>query len=62
MTDEATQTQHAAECRERAARYEALAAEARERGHMQVSIEFSGRAAQELIEASRIEEGIRKLS
>jgi hypothetical protein len=49
--------QQAAERRDRAARYETLAAEAQQRGDIQLSIEFASKAAEELVEASRIEEG-----
>jgi hypothetical protein len=52
--------QKAAEFRERAAKYEALAAEARQRGNIEMSIEFDRKAVEELVEASRIEEGVSK--
>jgi len=63
MTGETTRAeamQQVAEHRQRAARYEMLAAEAQQRGDIQVSIDFASKAAEELIEASRIEEGIGK--
>jgi hypothetical protein len=63
MTDEAKHAeamQKAAEFRARAARYDALAAEARQRGDMQMSVEFDRKAIEELAEASHVEEGIRK--
>ena len=64
MVDEAdkrTEAIHrAAEFRERAARYEFLAAEARQRSDTQMSIEFENMAAKELAEASRIEADIDK--
>ncbi len=63
MTDEAKKRteaiRRAAECRERAAKYEALSAEARRRGDIQMSIEFASKAAEEQIEAHHIEEGIK---
>ncbi len=58
MVDEAdkrTEALHrAAEFRDRAARYESLAAEARQRGDTQMSIEFENMAAKELAEADRV--------
>jgi len=53
--------QNAAECRDRAARYEMLAAEASQRGEIQISIDLTSKAAEELAEANRIEEEIRNL-
>ncbi len=50
--------QRAAEYRERAAQYEKLSEEARQRGDAQMSIEFARKAAEELTEASRIEDSI----
>ena len=50
----------AAECRERAARYNALSVEAERRGDTQMSMEFASKAAEEESEALRIEEGISK--
>jgi hypothetical protein len=58
MTKETIRTeamQQAAECRERAHTYEALAAEAQKRGDTRLCIEFTSKAAEELVEASRIE-------
>jgi hypothetical protein len=64
MTDEAKRraeaSERAAECRERAAQYEALANEAKQRGDIAMSTDFACRAAEEQIEARRIEEGISK--
>jgi DICT domain-containing protein len=64
MTDEtkkrAEAIQRAAEYRERAARYEALADEAKQRGDIEMSTKFASSAAEERIEARRIEEGIGK--
>ena len=50
----------AAECRERAARYNALSIEAERRGDMQMSMEFASKAAEEESEALLIEEGMGK--
>jgi hypothetical protein len=64
MTKEAKRTEaihRAAEFRERAARYHALATEAQQRGDVQMSIEFERKAAEELAEANRIKEDIGKL-
>jgi len=52
--------QRVAEFRERAEKYNSLAMEAQRRGDMQMSIEFERRAAEELTEASRIEDGLGK--
>ena len=64
MPDEAKKRteaiQRAAEHRGRAAQYDALADEAKQRGDAQMSIDFSSKAAEERIEAGRIEEGINK--
>ena len=54
--------ERAAQCRARAAQYEALADEAKQRGDIETSIKFAGSAAEERIEAHRIEEGLNKLS
>lgn len=62
MADEAKQraeaSQRAAACRERAGQYEALANEAKQRGDIAMSSDFASRAAEEWIEARRIEQGI----
>jgi len=62
MTDDAKKrteaSQRAAECRERAAQYEALANEAKERGDAEMSTKFASSAVEERMEARRIEEGI----
>jgi hypothetical protein len=62
MTDEAEKraeaNRRAAEHRERAAQYEALADEAKKRGDMEMSTNFASSAADERIEARRIEESI----
>jgi len=50
----------AAECRERAARYNALSVEAERRGDMQMRMEFASKAAEEESEALLIEEGMGK--
>ena len=64
MVDEAdkrTEALHqAAEFRDRATRYESLAAEARQRGDTQMSMEFENMAAKELAEADRVEADIGK--
>jgi hypothetical protein len=60
-TDKQTEAIHrTAEFRERAARYESLAVEARHRGDTQMSIEFETMAAKELTEASHVESDIGK--
>jgi hypothetical protein len=51
----------AAQCRVRAAEYDSLADEAKQRGDIEMSIEFAKSATEERIEALRIEEGISKL-
>jgi hypothetical protein len=64
MSDEAKKraeaSDRAAECRERAAQYEALANEAKLRGDIEMSTNFACRAAEERIEAQRIEQGTGK--
>ena len=50
----------AAECRERAARYNALSIEAERRGDTPMSTEFASKAAEEESEALLIEEGMGK--
>ena len=50
--------QRAAECRERATQYEALADEAKQRGNIEMSLSFANSAAEERTEARRIEESI----
>jgi hypothetical protein len=52
--------QRAAECRERAAQYESLADEAKQRGDIEMSTKFASSATEERLEARRIEEGIGK--
>lgn len=59
MREEAIQL--AAESRERAAHYNALSVEAERRGDTQMSTEFASKAADEQIEALRIEESIKEL-
>ena len=65
MTDEAEKRaeaiQRAAEYRERAANYESLSEEAQRKGDSQMSIEFARKAAEEAIEARRIEASISEL-
>jgi len=46
----------AAECRERAAKYEALAQEAKERGDIEMSSQFASSAVAERQEAQRLEQ------
>lgn len=48
--------QRAAECRGRAAQYEALANEAKLRGDIEMSTQFASSAAAEWMEARRLEE------
>jgi len=48
--------QQAAECRGRAAQYEALANEAKLRGDVEMSTQFASSAAEEWMEARRLEE------
>jgi rubrerythrin len=65
MTDEAKKRtdaiQRAVECcRERAAQYDALADEAKQRGDFELSTKFASSAVEERVEARRIEEGIGK--
>jgi rubrerythrin len=52
--------QQAAECRERAAQYDVLANEAKQRGDNEMSANFASSAYEERNEARRIEEGIGK--
>jgi hypothetical protein len=65
MTDKADKRaeaiRRAAEYRERAASYESLSEEAQRKGDSEMSIEFARKAAEETIEASRIEAGIAEL-
>ncbi|MFY9598643.1 MAG: hypothetical protein WB540_08630 [Pseudolabrys sp.] len=62
MTDKAekrdAEIRRAAEHRERAAQYEALADEAKQRGDTEMSAKFASSAAEERIEAHRIDESI----
>jgi hypothetical protein len=62
MTDKAekrdAEIRRAAEHRERAAQYEALADEAKQRGDMEMSAKFASSAAEEWIEAHRIDERV----
>ena len=62
MADEAKKHaeafRRAAECRERAAQYEALADEAKQRGNIEMSLSFASSAAEERMEARRIEDSI----
>jgi hypothetical protein len=62
MTDKAekrdAEIRRAAEHRERAVQYEALADEAKQRGDMEMSAKFASSAAEERIEAHRIDESI----
>ena len=62
MTDNADKRaeaiRRAAEHRERAASYESLSEEAQRKGDSEMSIEFARKAAEEAIEASRIEAGV----
>jgi len=48
--------QRAAECRGRAIQYEALANEAKLRGDIEMSTQFASSAAEEWLEARRLEE------
>ena len=63
MTDElekrAAAIKRAAEYRERAANYASLSKEAEQRGDAQMSVEFARKAADEEVEANRIEAGIK---
>ena len=65
MTDKADKRaeamRRAAENRERAASYESLSEEAQRKGDSEMSIEFARKAAEEAIEASRIEAVIDEL-
>jgi hypothetical protein len=59
-TDPQLETKHrAAACRERAAQYEALAAEAKERGDVEMSASFAASAVEERLEAQRLEDSLR---
>lgn len=62
MTDKAekrdAEIRRAAEHRERAAQYEALADEAKQRGDTEMSAKFASSDAEERIEAHRIDESI----
>jgi len=62
MTDESKKRteamQRAAECRDRAAQYDALADEAKQRGDNEMSANFASSAHEERNEARRIEESI----
>jgi hypothetical protein len=63
MTDKAKRREamkRAAEYRQRAAEYEAFSVEAQQRGEIEMSIEFARKAAEELAEASRIDESASK--
>jgi rubrerythrin len=64
VTDEAKKRaeaiQRADECQERAAQYDALADDARQRGDIELSTRFASSAHQERLEARRIEEDIGK--
>jgi len=66
MTDETKKgteaIQRAAECRGRAARYEALANEAKLRGDFEMSTQFAASAAAEWLEARRLEDSANKSS
>jgi hypothetical protein len=61
-TDEADKRtvamQRAAECRARAGQYERLAEEAKERGDFEMSSTFAASAAEERLEAQRIQDAI----
>lgn len=54
--------QRAAEYRQRASQYEALAEEAKQRGDYDVSSKFASSAYEERNEARKIENGVSKLS
>ena len=64
MTDQTSKrteaVQRAAQCRERAAQYEALANEAKQRGDIEMSTQFANSAAQEWTEARRLQESAGK--
>ncbi len=64
MTDEAKKRtealQRAAQCRERAAQYDALSAEAKQRGDNEMSSKFASSAHEERVEARRIQELINR--
>lgn len=60
MSDTRTETIHkAAALRERAAQYELLAAEAKERGDIEMSMSFAASAAEERMEAQRLEDSLK---
>ena len=65
MSDEAKKraeaSDRAAECRERAAQYEDLADEPKRRGDIEMSTNAARRAAEERLEAQRIDQGIGQL-
>ena len=59
-TDPRTETRHrAAAARERAARYEALAEEAKRRGDNEMSSSFASSAVEERMEAQRLEDSLK---
>src|SRR5262245_59687181 len=59
-TDPRTETKHrAAACRERAAQYESLAAEAKLRGDNEMSASFASSAVEERMEAQRLEDSLK---
>ena len=59
-TDPHTEIKHrAAASRERAAQYKSLAAEAKERGDFEMSTSFAASAAEERIEAQRLEDSLK---
>jgi len=58
--DPRTETKHrAAACRERAAQYEALAAEAKLRGDNEMSASFASSAVEERMEAQRLDDSLK---
>jgi hypothetical protein len=60
VSDARTETIHkAAALRERAAQYESLAAEAKERGDIEMSMSFAASAAEERMEAQRLEDSLK---
>jgi len=64
MTDEAKKReamQRAAEFRQRAAQYDALADEAKQRGDFELSSKFASSANEERNEARKIEDNVSKL-
>ena len=59
-TDPHLEAKHrAAACRERAAQYEALAAEAKQRGDNEMSASFASSAVEERMEAQRLEDSLK---